>query len=227
MVIKSNSLNSVHTASGDSFIVTLKKKPGAVSAQASTLSAISSLNNVQFVEKISSQAGVHLVKINSPDGAASTIANLKIMDGVENVEENRIKFIHDFIAKETLLDLGYQWGVQKIRAPAAWTFGTGSRDIVVCVIDTGVNYLHPDLRQNMWRNPGETGIDANGNDKATNGIDDDFNNVIDGEFHITYFYSLCCCLTANQIIFLLRIYILLIVLPGLLMIHQMSTGLML
>ena len=39
--------------------------------------------------------------------------------------------------------------------------------------------LHPDLIENLWRNPGETGIDSKGHDKATNGIDDDKNGYID------------------------------------------------
>src|SRR5438876_6290492 len=37
---------------------------------------------------------------------------------------------------------------------------------------------------NMWRNPGETGLDANGQDKATNGIDDDGDGYVDDVFGI-------------------------------------------
>jgi len=72
-----------------------------------------------------------------------------------------------------------QWNLSRIGVPSVWAVSTGSRDIVVAVIDTGVDYKHPDLQANIWRNPGETGIDANGNDKATNGIDDDGNGYID------------------------------------------------
>ncbi|MCB9072642.1 MAG: S8 family serine peptidase [Bdellovibrionaceae bacterium] len=63
----------------------------------------------------------------------------------------------------------------------AWSsFATkGSPNIIVGVIDTGVDYTHEDLAANVWRNPGETGVDANGKDKATNGVDDDNNGYID------------------------------------------------
>lgn len=75
--------------------------------------------------------------------------------------------------------MGSLWGMEKISAEAAWEINTGSREIVVAVIDTGVDYNHPDLKDNYWYNPGETGTDAAGNDKRTNGIDDDGNGYVD------------------------------------------------
>jgi subtilisin family serine protease len=57
-----------------------------------------------------------------------------------------------------------------IDAPEAWDIHTGDRSILVGVIDTGIDYNHPDLAANMWTNPNEI---------AGNGIDDDGNGYID------------------------------------------------
>ncbi|MCC6137508.1 MAG: S8 family serine peptidase [Bdellovibrionaceae bacterium] len=76
-------------------------------------------------------------------------------------------------------DFSKQWGMQDIGVKDGWTTTKGSQQIVVAVIDTGVDYTHNDLAANIWRNPGETGTDANGKDKATNGADDDGNGYAD------------------------------------------------
>lgn len=70
-------------------------------------------------------------------------------------------------------DPGYrrQWGLAKIGAPEAWERSVGSREVVLAVIDTGADYRHGDLAENVWRNPGE--IEGNGVDDDGNGLRDD------------------------------------------------------
>jgi len=61
----------------------------------------------------------------------------------------------------------------------AWTISTGSRAIVVALLDDGFFYDHEDLKGNIWTNPGESGPDATGHPKETNGLDDDGNGYAD------------------------------------------------
>jgi serine protease len=51
--------------------------------------------------------------------------------------------------------LQYQWGLASADAPAAWERSTGSYDVVVAHIDTGIDYSHPDLYRNIWINQAE------------------------------------------------------------------------
>ncbi len=74
-----------------------------------------------------------------------------------------------------------------IDAENAWDINRGSRDVVVAVIDTGIDYDHEDLAPNMWKNPGETGVDDEGNRKETNGIDDDGNGLIDDVYGYDFY----------------------------------------
>ena len=81
-------------------------------------------------------------------------------------------------------DLSKSWGIGKIKAPEAWEISKGSRDVVVAVIDTGIDYNHEDLALNVWRNPLESGEykdEKTGETKRreTDKVDNDNNGFID------------------------------------------------
>jgi len=74
------------------------------------------------------------------------------------------------------------WHLDTINAPQAWQFledhginPGGSRDVIIAIIDTGVDYTHPDLGGNMWINTGE--IPGDGQDNDGNGFIDDIYGV--------------------------------------------------
>lgn len=76
---------------------------------------------------------------------------------------------------------GQQWGLENvgqdggtagasIDVTPTWSRSTGSTDVVVAVVDTGIDINHPDLKANIWTNPGEI---------PNNGVDDDHNGYVD------------------------------------------------
>jgi subtilisin family serine protease len=68
------------------------------------------------------------------------------------------------------LQKGANWALERIHAPEAWSRRTSTDEVVVAVLDSGVDITHPDLRDNLWVNPGEI---------PSNGIDDDRNGWVD------------------------------------------------
>ncbi|MDB4330371.1 S8 family serine peptidase [bacterium] len=87
---------------------------------------------------------------------------------IEYVEPNYIYSIKTVPTDPRYKD---QYAHDKIESERAWDVTLGSRDVVVAIIDTGVDYNHSDLKNNMWTNKAE----LNGEE----GVDDDNNGFID------------------------------------------------
>jgi subtilisin family serine protease len=134
------------------------------------------------------RAGVwaHLVVVETADAreARRARAQLAAHPDVLYVEPNyrlrlfteppvRLPNDFEFASQWALLNTG-QGGARPgndIRAPEAWAVQTDARAVPVAVIDTGLDYFHPDLAANVWVNPGE--ISGNGRDDDGNGYVDD------------------------------------------------------
>lgn len=160
----------------------VKLKPQAVFAKMSTTQLSQS-----FQAYIKNQiSDLNLVVIKKPvfETRKSVIETLSQNPYVEYVEPNYIYRINK-TPNDPLF--GQLWGISNtgandsggtagtvgvdVDAVRAWDIETGSRDVIVAVIDTGVNYNHPDLKDNMWVNE----VEQNGKP----GVDDDNNGVID------------------------------------------------
>jgi thermitase len=66
-------------------------------------------------------------------------------------------------------DGGQQWGPARISAPIAWWVATGAPDVVIAMLDSGIQPDHEDLADRLWANPGEVpdnGVDGDGNGKV-------------------------------------------------------------
>jgi subtilisin family serine protease len=136
--------------------------------------AISTARGARVLRRLEN---IHRVRVATGTNLDAEIAALANDPDVLAVQPNFIREI-TLTPNDAYWTSNSLWGLLKIQAPSAWTISTGSQQVIVADIDTGVNYTHPDLAQNMWRNPGEI---------AGNGIDDDANGYVDDVYGIDAF----------------------------------------
>lgn len=100
---------------------------------------------------------------------------------------------------------GQQWWIGAIQANLAWETSTGDANQVIAVLDTGVDWQHPDLVNKIWTNPNET---INGSDSDGNGFADDIrgwdfinndNNPMDDNSHGTHVAGIAAAEANNGI----------------------------
>ena len=131
-------------------------------------------------------SGLQLVQTEPGQSARSAIRELERSEEVTYAEPNYYRR-SQAVPNDTYF--GLQWGLNNsgqpiggasgvpdadIDAPQAWDLTTGAPTVIVAVIDTGVDALHPDLAPNVWTNPGESG-----SGRESNGLDDDNNGYVD------------------------------------------------
>lgn len=111
-----------------------------------------------------------VVELPVGESVADMIAAYEAHPAVEYAEPN---FVYELAALSNdpgftnlwgLLNTGQSGGTPgaDISATGAWAMTTGSTNVIVAVIDTGIDYNHPDLAANMWVNPNPTFGDVHG-----------------------------------------------------------------
>ena len=104
-------------------------------------------------------ANIHHVQIPEGETLEHMIEEIQKLEEVEYVEPNYLFHVDasteamDY--KEAAANSSSSGGAQSGQALAS-----GGQSVTVAVIDTGVDYNHPDLKDNMWKNPGETAGNA-------------------------------------------------------------------
>jgi subtilisin family serine protease len=132
-------------------------------------------------------------------GPVLTADDLKEMNG-----NNQNKSSKDVITpNDPFYD--QQWWIQAINADQAWVQSTGDTNQVIAILDTGVDWQHPDLQNKIWNNPNET---LNGQDSDGNGFVDDIrgwdfinhrNNPMDDNSHGTHVAGIAAAEADNGI----------------------------
>lgn len=136
------------------------------------------------VLRVMPQQNILVIKRSEIENAQAVAKTLSALPQVAVAEPN---YIYRINKTPNDPDLSKLWGIKNVGqedssksigvegvdvgAEQAWDIQTGSDQVVVAVIDTGLDYTHEDLKENAWTNEAE----ANGKD----GVDDDNNGYID------------------------------------------------
>ncbi|WP_159581863.1 S8 family serine peptidase [Alteromonas sp. KUL106] len=171
----------------DSVIVVYKEnvsKLEKMRARSSVGARISDANRDEIDDRFSNILNGRIAKLQ--------LRGKSVKDAIEILKKNPAVKVAEpnFLYRKALVvndpSYGDLWGLNNtgqaggtddvdIDAPEAWDITTGDSDVVIGIIDTGVDYNHEDLADNAWVNPGEI---------AGNGIDDDGNGYIDDVYGI-------------------------------------------
>lgn len=153
------------------------------------------------VIKLHNEVPIYRVKLDPSRGISveEAIAYYEKDPSIEYAEPNWKRYAYQE-SEPPVNDPGFQymWGLHNtgqeiipdsgiagipdadIDAPEAWQVFDSSEPVIVAVIDTGIQYYHPDLKDNMWVNPGEIPDD---------GIDNDGNGFVDDVYGWDFFWN--------------------------------------
>ncbi len=127
-----------------------------------------------------------VVRAQRGESVQAAVRRLESAAGVAYAEPNSIQHLQSLpLPTDPYFDK--DWGLENtgqapfggtpgadISAREAWQTTTGSNGVTVAVVDTGIDAAHPDLDGQLWTNAGETG-----GGKASNGVDDDHDGLVD------------------------------------------------
>jgi len=168
-------------------IVKYKKAPGIASSNSSISTArtyIKSTIGIRRIKQIHS-LGLDKMKLRDSQDIDKTIESINSLSEVEYAEPDYIvkavEIPDDIDSQIPRLSEDHSWGLLNISANTAWDITTGSEDVVVAIIDSGIDYEHQDLSENIWINRAEdingdgfcTVDDEDGKDQDGNGYTDD------------------------------------------------------
>ena len=164
----------------------------SLTPQAALTASVESLAanfNAESVEPVIEEQGIYLVKKSVAFQAEAVMSDIQASGMVEIVEPNFIYRIQGNAKSVVPNDpeFGKLWGLHNtgqadpkgqtgvagvdVNALKAWEITKGSDEVLVAVIDTGVDYNIPDLKPNSWVNQAEKDGEA--------GVDDDGNGYVD------------------------------------------------
>ena len=128
-----------------------------------------------------------LIECETEARASSIFNQLENLLAIKFVQYDELNEEYDLVPNDPKYN--QQWGLKKIGCESAWDLSLGA-NVVVAVVDSGVDHNHPDIAQNMWKNAaGNYGYDFSNNST----------NTLDSSGHGTHVAGTIAALTNNGI----------------------------
>lgn len=177
MSVPSLSIANAETVQAQPQEIIVKFKQGVTASEASTFHA----QVKTTVTSTNQQLGYQVVKVNEGQNMNDVLQHYQSNPNVEYVEPN-----HEVHAYFTPNDprYGEQYAPQLVGAEEAWDVTQGSSDVTVAIVDTGVDYTHPDLEEKVV--------------KGKDFIDND-DDPMDENMHGTHCAGIAAALTNNGV----------------------------
>lgn len=163
----------------DKIVVKLKESSSLAKQQKQLSEKLGGVNLVKVFDqnKFSTMSilldNIYYMEVNAPYDINYFITEVNSLPQVEWAEPYYL-YKPSYIPNDPFYngsDISKYNHLNVISAEQAWDINKGSSDVIIAIVDTGVDWEHPDLNANIWINPNE--IEGNGVDDDNNGFVDD------------------------------------------------------
>jgi subtilisin family serine protease len=175
----------VKVAHENTDVASIQQLAGRIDLSKSAVNSVQKIYNEKRIKSVEAAKKVGLFRIykvplNAGTDILKLCAELNRNPEIEWAEPVYI-IPQDAVPNDPMY--GSQTHLSQIHASEAWDVAQGSATVPIAIIDSGVDFTHPDLAAKIWLNPGED-INSDGVLTAadSNGVDDDGNGYID-DFH--------------------------------------------
>jgi len=148
---------------------------------------------------------IYRIKI-APGTNLQQTAQMYLASGLaDTADPNLLRHHHQTAPNDP--DFSKQWGLSAIKAPDAWPITSGDPELIIALIDTGVDIYHPDISENIWINQAEAQGQENEDDDQNGYVDDIYgwdmadndNLPYDMDGHGTHIAGIIGAVTGNGI----------------------------
>lgn len=161
----------------------IKYKSNIIIEDKEVIKELAEVNKIKQPESVkeilpNKNSGIYNLKFDDNTDIKKTIKEYESINEIEYAEPNYILTTFNLDPFINPDDTRYsdQWGLPNINAPLAWNLTTGNSSVSIAIIDTGVDWDHPDLLANIWNNTDEdcnvsSDLDGNGYNGDCRGYD--------------------------------------------------------